>query len=369
MKRSTLVPAVAVLSLLAACGKAPSGRGVDNSIAEAERAAAAAAADGSNIDGKYLATFTTLNGHVVGTIPGSATLMRNGDRFYAYVRLFAGSPEAWHPQNVWTGNRCPNLGDDLNGDGTIDIVEARRVLGEIIIPLDADLSSQNGLRNWYPKGDLSGSYFYEKMTSFRRFWADLKNSRGNSDFKKLGPDEGLALEGKAVLIQGVGADKELPESVESEGRWRPFQTLPIACGIFRKVNELPGTEWSDEVAGPVAPVEEGQDRPAEPGAGVEEGDGNVRRGSNSAGSVGTNTTNGGGGSSTDTGSSGSGSSGSTVNTGNNSGTGTGTGSGTGTSTGTGSGSGTGTGSGNDNGNDDDPEDSSRGRRWRWPWEN
>lgn len=222
--------------------------------------------DGSNIDGTYTARFVTLNPQVNGTIPGSATFMRSDDKWFAYVRLFAGMPKAWHMQHVYVGDRCPTLGDDLNKDGFIDIVEAEAVLGKILIPLDSDISSQNSGRRFFPLADPSGSYHYERVTSFRRFFDDLKSpdKDPNDNYVKLAPHEGLAIEGKAVLIQGISEDVELPETIASVDRRKPFQTFPIACGIFEKVTEIAGTPHNDEdpIPGPIADVIEGQDRPA-----------------------------------------------------------------------------------------------------------
>lgn len=224
--------------------------------------------DGSNIQGKYLARFQTLNGHVNGTVPGSVTFFRDKDRVMVYLRLFAGYPKAWHPQKIYEGTRCPTLADDTNGDGYIDINEAEAVLGKILIPLDADISSQRSGRNFYPLGDLSGNYFYERMTSFSRMFRDLKDTRSAGDeYKKLGPDEGFSIEGKAVLVQGVGKDVEFPETVGSAPRYKPFQTLPVACGIFVSDNRVPGMNDDGEIAGPIADVDPDQDRPARDGDG------------------------------------------------------------------------------------------------------
>jgi len=98
--------------------------------------------DGSNIEGHYQARFTTLNSHINGTIPGSANLYRIKNRLFAYVRLFGGGVNAWHMQNIYIGKKCPTLSDDLNQDGFIDIIEAEKVLGKIIIPLDNNIKTQ-----------------------------------------------------------------------------------------------------------------------------------------------------------------------------------------------------------------------------------
>lgn len=278
MKKSKFLAPLILSLILTSCGKSSDGNksssGPDANEArnlEPEEEKIVYPPDGSNIQGKYIARFTTLNPHVNGTIPGSVTFFRENDRVLVYLRLFAGYPKAWHQQKIYEGTRCPTLADDKNGDGYIDILEAEAVLGKILIPLDADISSQRSGRNFYPLGDLSGSYFYERTTSFSRMFRDLKDIKNQSDeYKKLAEDEGFSIEGKAVLVQGVSQEVEFPETVGSTARYKPFQTLPIACGIFMEDNRVPGVSDTGEIPGPVADVEEDQDRPARDGDGETE---------------------------------------------------------------------------------------------------
>lgn len=268
-----ILASLAVLSLLASCGQEEDKK-KDTTGATGVTRQEQALPDGSNINGFYLATFKTLNSHIVGTIPGSASFTRNDDKLFIYLRLFAGSPKAWHMQGVYTGNRCPDLRDDKNGDGTIDIQEALAVVGNLLIPLDSDPSTQAGGRAFFPLGDLSGSYHYERVVNFSRFFGDLQaeDKDPNDNLVKITPGQGLTFVGKVVMIQGVSEDIQLPETVGSLERRRPFQTLPIACGIYEKVDRVPGHSQETEIPGPVAEVEEGQDRPApEDGVGTSTG--------------------------------------------------------------------------------------------------
>lgn len=285
MKTLKIIPTIAALALLTACGGGESSK--SGSTVQRE---VVGNPDGSSVDGLFLAPFSTMNPHVNGTIPGSATLRKADDRFFAYVRLFAGGSRTWHPQAVYSGGRCPNLGDDANGDGYIDIVEAQNVLGKVIIPLDSDIGTQSSGRNFYPLADLSGNYHYERVTSFRRLHNDLKSEdrTPEDNIMKLGPDEGLAIEGKVVMIQGVADSVMLPDSVATIGRYRKNNMLPIACGVFSKVGDIPGTSDAGQIPGPVAPVEEGQDRPAGEGEGETTGGGTS--GSNGGGSNDSDTT-------------------------------------------------------------------------------
>jgi hypothetical protein len=261
-----LTSSMAILILIASCGNDSGSSTKNMSTPGTTQTEEVAPVDGSNIEGHYTAKFITLNPHVNGTIPGSANFYRKEDKIYAYVRLFAGGVKAWHQQHVYTGGRCPTMSDDTNGDGFIDINEAESVMGKILIPLDADISSQDSGRRFFPLGDLSGYYHYERITSFRRFLQDLQEEDKNleDDVVKLAPGEGLLITGKTVLIQGVAETIELPETIGSKGRNSSYQTLPIACGNFEKVTGTPGETYvQDVIPGPIAEVQEGQDRPAE----------------------------------------------------------------------------------------------------------
>jgi hypothetical protein len=223
------------------------------------------ATDGSNIQGLYMASFKTLNSQVNGTLPGSMTFLRKEEKLFLYLRLFAGMPKAWHMQGVYSGSRCPTNKDDTNDDGFIDIMEAQKVLGKLLIPLDSDPGTQSGGARFYPLGDLSGSYHYERVVSFQRLFNDLKSEDRDPEdhIRKLAPDEPFILEGRPILVQGILETTDLPDTIASFGRWRPFQTLPIACGIFRKVDKIPGTPDDGIIPGPVADPAEWVDRPAE----------------------------------------------------------------------------------------------------------
>jgi hypothetical protein len=228
-----------LLLFLVSCGKTPENNaGVPIPHKEQENVLP----DGSNVQGLYLAKFITLNRQVNGTLPGSATIMRKNNELYAYVRLFGGGPGVWHQQNIHEGTRCPSARDDLNADGFIDAVEGEEVWGQVLVPLDSNISSQKAGSRIYPVADQSGSYFYERVTSFDRFFSDLKSVDKNlsDNFRKLLPDEGLSLLGKVVIVHGVSHSTELPPTIGAPPGMSPHKSLPIACGIFKRVTKIPG---------------------------------------------------------------------------------------------------------------------------------
>ncbi len=210
--------------------------------------------DGSTIEGLYLAKFMTINVSVNGTLPGSLTFYRNNETLYSYVRLFAGRPKVIHPQNVYVGSRCPNLADDKNADGFIDVLEGAEVWGEIIIPLDNNVNSQMAGANSWPVADLGGSYYYERLASFEKFFQDIKAKDLNEtdNVVKSDPSEKFSFEGRVVVIQGVADTVILPDTVATTGRRSNRQTLPIACGVIKKVTTPPGTPYDGSIPGPVA---------------------------------------------------------------------------------------------------------------------
>ncbi len=222
--------------------------------------------DGHNISGLYLAKFETMNPHINGTLPGSLTLKRTNDRLQTFLRLFAAHVRIKHRQAIYPGKRCPSLSDDLNLDGHIDILEARSVIGKILIPLDGNLNSQYSGKNYFPRGDLSGNYHYEKISSFSLLLKDLrdKDEEPNDHVIKLDENEPFGFDGRVVMIEGVSQDTLLPETVVGDNELKNYESYPIACGVIQKnTSSSPGTIYTGETPGPIADVEENQDIPAE----------------------------------------------------------------------------------------------------------
>ena len=177
MKSShNIIFSTALLLLLVSCGNDKSSSKSSAADVTTRATAETESLDTLGPDSLYNAKFMTLNPQVNGTIPGSATIRRQNDKVFAYIRIFAGAAGAWHPQNIYIGDRCPTMADDENRDGFIDIIEGNKVWGNVLIPLDADIGSQNGGKNFYPLGDMSGSYFYERLTSFKRMINDLQDA-------------------------------------------------------------------------------------------------------------------------------------------------------------------------------------------------
>jgi hypothetical protein len=208
-----------------------------------------------NPDGHYLAAFEPINSQT-GSVLGALTLLKEGDKFMADIRLNNGHPGVVHRQNIYIGTSCPSKEMDVNQDGFIDIIEARPSVESILIPLDGDLNSQLGASDYWPISDQYGSYWWGKTGSYLSLMQDLWKSDENADdnLVKLNKDQLLTLVGKVVLIQGVAETTMLPDTVATMGRFNKFQTLPVACARITFVSKAPGViDDSDELAGVSVP--------------------------------------------------------------------------------------------------------------------
>ena len=242
-----LIGVLFLLGMISSCGKSNSSAGMP--VVKEK----ALPLNGSNVNGLYMAKFFTINPGANGNLPGSATIQRQGDQVFAYVRLFGGGPGAWHQQGIYEGKRCPNAGDDLNGDGFIDMEEGEKVWGRMLIPLDSNLNSQSAGKNVYPIGDATGTYFYERTASFNSLFSDLKSEDRNltDGFHKLASHEGLAIEGRVVVIQGSADTVAFPPTFAVQGNHSAAKSAPIACGVFAKVTKVPGQMEDGSIPGPV----------------------------------------------------------------------------------------------------------------------
>ena len=231
-----------LLILAAACGKAGSPAGTP--YREELRA------DGSNINGNYTAQLFPVNINLHAPNAGKASMTREGDELIARVKLTVGAKGADYRQAVYWGNRCPGVEADTNHDGWIDMTEMESGLGDVIIPLDGDLDSQSQGTGQYPNGYSNrGAYFYKRTASFSRFFEDLKSPDENTHDRvmKLGENTGFTFLGKVILIQGATEDYNIPDSVSSYYGLSKLRSLPVACGVFFKSNDV----VSDESETPV----------------------------------------------------------------------------------------------------------------------
>lgn len=235
--KSTL-PVLALSFLIGACSESssnPSSGGQSFSQNEVAKP------DGSNVNGIYAAEIWPVNYNLHFKTLGMLGVKREGDMFEAMINMKYAPKSTTMRAAIYTARRCPNMGDDLNKDAYIDILEARLAMGKITIPFDADLDSQmGGYGNW-PSSDANGKFTYSRSASWERLFQDLKSPDMDTGdhLVKLGDEEGITFPGRIVVIQGLNESVPLPESVATTDGLSRHQSIPVGCAVLWKVKDMP----------------------------------------------------------------------------------------------------------------------------------
>jgi hypothetical protein len=197
--------------------------------------------------GSYQVDLRPLNSSVAGNVTGHFTIeIDNDDLFMVEGKVEGASAGVRHLQVLHTNGPCPEASADTNADGIIDVQEGMRSYGAMLIPLDSDLNSQIDGSNYGPLSNSSGRYRYQQSASLRRMLADLRDDdQDTSDAViKLSTREELNLEGRTVVIYGISARQNLPESVASMGTLSAYEILPVACGVIERTEDIQVNEGS-----------------------------------------------------------------------------------------------------------------------------
>lgn len=248
MKHTLLILLILFIFLITSCGKQISHRYLENKATDA-------VAKPENKDlpidhnGTYVAVLDPLNADVIGFSSGAVTINLNNDEMITNIRFAGQAPKTIHAQSIHAGSFCPSEIADSNMDGVVDVLESLPYTGNTLIPLDSNLNSQAEGQGFYPLTDDWGDYIYSLTNSFHSLMTDLYSPDADlSDtLEKLIPNSPLNLEERVVMIYGTLDSETLPATAGSLPGLTANQTLPIACGVFRKVTKLPGTLEPDEV--------------------------------------------------------------------------------------------------------------------------
>ena len=132
-KSLSLLP---LLIFLSACGKSNSSAGLPKDWSTRYPSTQ----EVTPANAYFMADLSPLNANLTGPLRGRVTVEKSADKYKTKVNL---STSSWHKQNIYSGTRCPNLGDDANGDGVIDSREALDVAGELLMTLRNNSSTTN----------------------------------------------------------------------------------------------------------------------------------------------------------------------------------------------------------------------------------
>lgn len=189
------------------------------------------------LNGRYQIVFSPLNSSVSGMITAKGSLHVIADKISVEIVAKESPAMTKHSQFIYSGSECPTELNDINNDGYIDPHEAAIVLGEILIPLDSDLNSQDQGANIFPVADALGAYSYYSEGYVSDLLSDLQaiDPDPKDELGKLKANEKLKLEGKVVVIEGIPEDQYLPGSIVTISNESDRATLPIACGKITRV--------------------------------------------------------------------------------------------------------------------------------------
>jgi hypothetical protein len=216
------INSIVLLFILISCGKGVSDERSDLLIPQY---------DNQEENLHYRGILRPINNHLSGFLPsGLAEVIIKNEELEAKT-LLDDDAKVIHLQSIHLGNRCPEITDDKNSDGHIDINEAILASGEVYIPLDGDLNSANLGKEIYPMG---GGYTYTKRASLKRISQDLWSRNLSLQFAN-----------KVVLIHGTYKINNLPTTIATNGISPVEKSLPIACGVLRKLEWVRSTRWQE----------------------------------------------------------------------------------------------------------------------------
>lgn len=178
----------------------------------------------AHIAAVYEARLRPLNASVNGQgVTGIATFTVGTDGILTAEVDAKGLAVGPHAQHIHAGPECPSRADDANKDGVVDLLEGAAVYGAILVPLDGDISNTTSEGATFPSAmstrgrSAFGEIDYEATASVAAIEAAL--------------DGELSLETRHVVLHGVAAGTDLPDSVAPAAP----ALLPVACGEVRRV--------------------------------------------------------------------------------------------------------------------------------------
>lgn len=189
---------------------------------------------------EYVADLQGLNTDIAGDISGEMTFIIEDGEFIAEADIANSPPNTVHSQHIHVSDNCPTMEDQDNEDGILDVVEALQASGDILVPLDSDLSARSA--GQYPSSGSNGNYFYSESANFDELVSDLREGNDAEEgeeamYAQLEENESLNLENRVVIVHGIPSDTVLIATVRGAHGLSAQETLPIACGEIRRVED------------------------------------------------------------------------------------------------------------------------------------
>lgn len=153
------------------------------------------------VPGYYSGQFKSLNG---ARIQAHAVAKVQGRQFYIRVVLMKGRSSVSYPQFVHYGSRCPDKGDDLNGNGLIESNELSLSTGPMLFPLDRNIRTESEGYGWFPRSNREGMFYYSRSADISEL---LKNLR---TLKKIKNNDNLSMSERTIVLYQISSEGFLP---------------------------------------------------------------------------------------------------------------------------------------------------------------
>lgn len=177
----------------------------------------------------YRGILRPINNHLSGFLPSGIAEVKMDQREIAIKTLLDDDAKVMHIQSIHLGKKCPEISDDKNRDGILDMNETFIASGNVYVSLDSDINSEALGQGLYPMG---GGYTYIEKASLKKITEDLKTRNLPLDFLN-----------RVVIIFGTYKKNNLPQTIDSLGISPVEKSLPIACGVLRKLEWVRPTRW------------------------------------------------------------------------------------------------------------------------------
>ncbi len=214
MRVNFLLTLLVILLSLTACGKvANSPNSVNIAVQKHE----------SSPEGVYRMVLTSA-GPEVEKASGAGIIKIDEEKIAVNLKMINLPKRTKLYQFINTAGECPKKEHDTNQDGIIDLQESQKVAGEILIPLDSELTNQAEASGEMPVSDSQGFYAYSEEAQWDVFVKDLRSAINETPTSL----NYLKLSTRSVLIlKDITTGEDL----------RPQGGMLMACGKIVKIQE------------------------------------------------------------------------------------------------------------------------------------
>lgn len=189
-------------------------------------------------EGNYRSVLRPLNKIIKDNdVYGTGIINIKDDTFSVQLHLIRIPKSTKYIQSIHVNETCPAEISDENKDSYIDIQEGMTSFGEVLIPLDGDVSAQTPGNDFFPRANRAGDYSYVQETLLSKLLEDLHaNDDDLTDYvTKLNADESLNMEKRTLVVSAVQQIRNVPESVSLLEDQSTEAFIPIACGEIVRI--------------------------------------------------------------------------------------------------------------------------------------